>query len=121
MVLNWRSANESERSTQIIKTKMGSFKSGQADVENVSLLLLLVILSVTCCKKTLCFQGQIVLFICSLVVRHIYSKEVIIFTASFIRKCCLNHQNTLKGTEMAFGDVLYETLTRSSGLGEIIF
>jgi len=41
------------------------------------------------------------------------------FTASFIRKCGLNYQNTLKGTEMAFVDVLYEAETRSSGLGEI--
>jgi hypothetical protein len=30
------------------------------------------------------------------------------FTASFIRKCGLNQQNTLKETEVAFGDVLYE-------------
>jgi len=63
---NWRSVHESERNIQIIKTEMGSFKNGHADVENVSLLLLLVTLSVTRCKKTLCFQGQIiVLFICS--------------------------------------------------------
>ena len=41
------------------------------------------------------------------------------FTASFIRKCGLNHQNSLKETEMAFGDVLHEAERRSSGLGEI--
>jgi hypothetical protein len=53
------------------------------------------------------------------VLRHISSTEVIMFTASFIGKCGLNHQNTLKETEIAFGDVLYEAETRSSGLGEI--
>jgi hypothetical protein len=40
---NWRSIHESERNTQIIKTEMGSFNSGQTDAENVQLLLLLVI------------------------------------------------------------------------------
>jgi hypothetical protein len=56
---------------------------------------------------------------CTDVLRHISPIDVIIFTASFIGKCGLNHQNTLKGNEMAFGDVLYEAKTRSSGLGEI--
>jgi hypothetical protein len=55
------------------------------------------------------------------VLRHISSTEDIMLTASFIRKCGLNHQKTLKGTEMAFGDVLYEAVTRSSGLGEVMY
>jgi hypothetical protein len=58
---------------------------------------------------------------CTDVLRHISSTEVIIFTASFIGKCGLNYQNTFKGTEMAFVDVLYEDETRSSGLGEIMY
>jgi len=56
---------------------------------------------------------------CTDILRHISSTEVIMFTASFIRKCGLNHQNSLKETEMAFGDVLHEAERRSSGLGEI--
>jgi hypothetical protein len=36
------------------------------------------------------------------------------FTASFIRKCGLNHQNTLKENEVVFGDVLYEAEMRWS-------
>jgi len=55
------------------------------------------------------------------VLRHISYTEVIMFTASFIRKCGLNHQNCLKETEMAFGDVIHEDETGSSGLGEIVY
>jgi len=54
---NWRLVHESETNTQIIKTERGSFKSGQADVENVWLLLLLVMLSVTYSKKNSLFPG----------------------------------------------------------------